>query len=130
MRAMAEVKWAVYKAADVLFDHIANGRLTPSVDCFTDDADVAMIGSEDGEVAIGPAAIRALFEALYKQPFRVIFSFPERRVSAHGNIAWFTAEGTFRLSTEDEERPYRLTGVLERRRDVWLWQLFSGSEPR
>lgn len=130
MLANAETKWAVYKAADALFDHIANGRLSPSLACFTDDADVALLGSEDGDVAIGPKAIRAHLEALYAQPFRVLFSFPERRVSALGNVAWFSAEGTYRFSTEDAERPYRLVGVLERRRDVWLWQLFSGSEPR
>ena len=129
MHAMAEVKWAVYKAADELFDHIANGRLKASLACFTDDPDVALIGSEETDVAIGKAAIRANLYALYAKPFRVTFSFPERRVSALGNIAWFTAEGTYRFSTEDEEHPYRLTGILERRDDQWLWQLFSGSEP-
>ncbi len=129
MHALAEVRWEIYKAADTLFDHIANGRLKASLACFTDDPDVALIGSEDTDVAIGKRAIREHLFALYAKPFRVNFSFPERRVSALGNIAWFTAEGTYRISTEDEERPYRLTGILEKRDDIWLWQLFSGSEP-
>lgn len=130
MLANAETKWAVYKAADALFDHIANGRLKESLACFTDDADITLLGSEDVDVAIGPAAVRAHLEALYAQPFRVLFAFPERRVSAHGNVAWLNAEGVYRLSNEDQERPYRLAGVLERRHAAWLWQLFSGSEPR
>ena len=129
MLANAEVKWAVLKAVDVFFDHIANGRLHESVACFTDDADITLIGSEAGELAVGAARIRALLADVYARPYRVLFRFSDRRVSAHGNVAWFTGEGTFRLSTGDEERPYRLSAVLERRGDRWLWQLFSGSEP-
>ena len=88
------------------------------------------IGSEPGEIAIGPEALRAFFAELYARPYRVIFTLPERRVSAMGNVAWLTGEGTYRLSTGGEEKPYRLTAVLERRRDAWLLQLFSGSEPK
>jgi hypothetical protein len=47
-----------------------------------------------------------------------------------GNVAWVTGEGTYRLTTGGAELPYRLTAVLERRRDRWLWQVFSGSEPK
>ena len=54
----------------------------------------------------------------------------DRRVSAAGNVAWIMGEGTYTLSTGGEAFPYRLTGILERRRDRWLWQVFSGSEPR
>ena len=87
------------------------------------------IGSEPGEIAIGPQALRTFFAALYARPYRVIFTLPERRVSATGTVAWLTGEGTYRMSTGGEEMPYRLTAVLERRQGVWLWQLFSGSEP-
>jgi hypothetical protein len=130
MLANAEVKWAVLKAVDGLLDHIGNGRQQESVACFTDDPGVALIGSEVGEAFIGPEALRAFFADLYARPFRVLFTLPNRQVSASGNIAWFTGEGDFRLSNGGEAAPYRLTGVLERRREQWLWQLFSGSEPR
>jgi len=130
MRALAEVKWGVLAAVDGLFDHIANGRHRETVESFTDDPDVMLIGSETGELAVGPEALRAFFADLYAQPYRVIFTLPERRVSAMGNVAWLTGEGTYRLSTGGEEKPYRLTAVLERRQERWLWQLFSGSEPR
>lgn len=130
MLANAEVKWAVYKAVDALLDHIANGRHAESLACFTGDPDIALIGSDVGEVVVGPAALRAFFADLYARPYRIVFTLPERAVSAAGNVAWFTGDGTFRLSTGGEPSVYRLTGVLERRRDRWLWQLFSGSEPR
>jgi ketosteroid isomerase-like protein len=128
--ANAETKWAVLKAVDALLGHFANGRHAESVAAFTDDADVTLIGSEAGEVVVGPQALRQFFADLYAEPHRILFTLPERTISASGNVAWFTGEGTFRLSTEDGEgKPYRLTGVLERRGERWLWQLFCGSEP-
>lgn len=130
MLARAEIKWAVFKAVDDLLGYIANGRHPESVAAFTDDADVALVGSEAGEAFVGPVALRAFFADLYARPYRVLFALPDRRISSAGNVAWFTGEGTYRLSDADEEMPYRLTGVLERRGGRWLWQLFSGSEPR
>ncbi len=129
MRANAEAKWGVLKAVDGLLDHMANGRFQESVDAFTGDEDAMLIGSEPGEIAIGPEALRAFFAALYAKPYRVLFALPERRVSAMGAVAWLTGEGTYRTTTGGDELPYRLTAVLERRKGVWLWQLFSGSEP-
>jgi ketosteroid isomerase-like protein len=128
--AKAEARWAVFKAVDALLDHIANGRKRESMACFSEDADAALVGSEVGEEAVGPEQLAAFFDELYARPYRVLFTLPERRVSLAGNVAWFTATGTYRLSTGGEPVPCRLTGVLERRRDQWLWQLFSGSEPR
>jgi ketosteroid isomerase-like protein len=128
--ANAEVKWAVYTAVDALLDHLANGRFAESLASFTDDPDVTLIGSEVGEVVVGPAALRKFFADLYARPYRILFELPERTVSAAGNVAWFTGEGTYRLSTGSEAIAYRLAGVLERRRARWLWQVFSGSEPR
>ena len=130
MDANAETRWAVLAAVDALLGHIANGRHRESVESFTGDAGAMMQGSEAGEIAIGPEALRRFFADLYAQPYRVLFTLPERRVSAAGSVAWVTGEGTYRLSTGGDEMPYRLTAILERRRDRWLWQLFSGSEPR
>ncbi len=129
MRAKAEAKWGVLKAVDALLDHIANGRHRELIEAFSGDEDVMLIGPEPGEVAIGPEALRAFFADLYARPDRLLFSLPERRVSTMGTVAWLTGEGTYRLSTGGEEKPFRLTAVLERRRGVWFWQLFSASEP-
>ena len=130
MLANAEGKWAVFQAIDALLDHIANGRYRESLASFTEDPDATLIGSEIGEIAMGPDGLREFLSTLYAQPYRVLFSISERKISVAGNVAWFTAEGTYRLSTGGDPAPYRLVGVLERRRDRWLWQLFSGSEPR
>ena len=129
MRAKAEATWGVLAAVDGLLDAIANGRHRESVDAFTGDEDAMLVGPEPGEVAIGPEALSAFFADLYARPDRLIFDLSERRVSAMGSVAWLTGEGTYRLSTGGADKPFRLVAVLERRRGVWLWQLFSASEP-
>jgi SnoaL-like domain len=128
--ANAETKWAVLKAFNALIDHIANGRLKETMACFTEDADVALFGSELSDTSLGAEAIREHMTEIYARPYRVLFDLQPGKVSAHGHVAWVTAEGTLRLSTEDERRPYRLTAIMERRGDRWLWQRFEGSEPR
>ena len=102
MLAHAEVKWAVYKAIDDLLSHIADGRHPESVAAFTEDPDAAIYGSETGEAYVGPKSIRAFFADLYARPYRVIFTLPERTVSASGSVAWFTGEGTYRLMDAPE----------------------------
>ncbi len=129
MLANAETKWAVLKVFTALLDHIANGRLNETMACFSDDADVALHGSEQNDTSLGAAAIREHMAMLYAQPYRLLFDLQPGKVSAHGNVAWVTASGTVRRSDEDARLPYRLTAVLERRRDRWLWQLFTGSAP-
>jgi hypothetical protein len=130
MLANAETKWAVLKSFNALIEHIANGRLNETMACFTEDADVALFGSEVSDTSFGVAAIREHMAEIYARPYRVLFDLQPGKVSAHGNVAWLTADGTFRLSTDDQRQPYRLTAIFERRADRWLWQVFSGSEPR
>lgn len=130
MLANAEAKWAVLQAFNALIDHIANGRPRETMACFSEDADVALFGSELIDTSLGVDAIREHLSEIYARPYRVLFDLQPSKVSAYGKVAWVTAEGTLRLSTEDERRPYRLTAVMERRGGRWLWQLFSGSEPR
>lgn len=130
MLANAETKWGVLKTLTTLVEAIANGRLNETMACFSDDADVALFGSEATDTGIGAPAIRQHMAELYARPYRILFDLTPGKVSAHGHVAWLTAEGTYRLSTDDASHPYRLTVVFERRREQWLVQLFSGAESR
>lgn len=131
MLANAETKWAVFRATDTLISAIGNGLHAETLACFTDDSDVSLFGADRGEAVRGPEALRAFFAGLYAEPYRLLFTLETRQVSAAGPVAWVTGEGTYALSTgEGGTIPFRLAGVLERRRDQWLWQMFSASEPR
>src|ERR1700761_1078940 len=54
MQAIAETRWAVITAVDLLLGHIANGRSRQTLACFSGDPDCALFGSEAGERAVGP----------------------------------------------------------------------------
>jgi ketosteroid isomerase-like protein len=116
----------ILAAADEFFGLLANGR-AEAADCFLDEEDAALHGSEAGESLIGREAIRAFLASLFAKAGPVRFSFRERRVSVSGAVAWFTSAAE--VTVGGATVPYRVTGILERRDGRWRWRLFSGSEP-
>jgi ketosteroid isomerase-like protein len=129
MRADPETEREVFAAVDAFFDHIAHSRADAALASFAPDADIALYGSEASEVVIGPDALRAFLAKLLNGPVGPRFKFLQRSASVSGRVAWFTAEAEVAIGAE-VLAPYRLTGVLEKRRGRWLWMLFNGSEPR
>jgi len=96
---------------------------------FTDDA--LLVGSERDEIATGRAQLQAFFERIFERPMRISWEWDDIRASASGEHCWFFAEGVVVITTDDGQSraPYRLSGVLQRSHDRWLWQQFHGSEP-
>lgn len=93
--------------------------------------DVILIGSEASEVAEGHEQLTAFFQRLLDQPVTILWEWRHIKVSSEGTIAWIYAEGDVLVRSEDGEKraPYRMTGVLERQNDKWLWRQFHGAEP-
>jgi ketosteroid isomerase-like protein len=69
-----------------------------------------------------------MLEELFAGPTSVSWEWDVVNVAGAGDVAWLTAEAALVLDGESA-RPYRITGVLERRAGRWLWALFHGSEP-
>jgi ketosteroid isomerase-like protein len=129
MRADSATEREVFAALDNFFEHLANQRLEEVLAAFAPDADVALYGSEVSEVVIGPDALRGFFERLFERPDGPRFAFRQRRLSSSGGIAWFVADAEVTIGPHIAS-PYRLSGVLEKRGERWLWLLFNGSEPQ
>lgn len=128
MRADAATERAVFAAVDALFDHLAECRLEEALAAFLPDADVALYGSEIGEVVVGPEALRRFLRRLLAGPAGPRFTLKERRVSCCDDVAWFTVPARVEAGGMTVDA-YRLTAVLERRDGHWLWAHFSGAEP-
>jgi ketosteroid isomerase-like protein len=107
---------------------IAERRLEGALALFAPDADTVVVGSSLGEVARGPLEIREFLEQLFSQPDTITWEWDYVSVSSSGDVAWLFLEGAVILGARGA-RPYRISGVLERRADRWLWTLFHGSEP-
>ncbi|MCA1712222.1 MAG: nuclear transport factor 2 family protein [Actinobacteria bacterium] len=98
---------------------------------FTEKASV--FGSEDTEVAIGIDALRAFFDGLCHQPAVYAWTWEVTAAGQDGDVVWFVAPGVATLTGDDGNvqtiDPYRLSGVLRREGEQWLFELFNGSEP-
>ncbi|MCU1672664.1 MAG: hypothetical protein JWN77_777 [Frankiales bacterium] len=93
----------------------------------------SLFGSDDTEVAIGREALSAFFEGLCQQPAVYAWTWEVTAAGRDGDVVWFVAPGVARLTGDDGSvqtiDPYRLSGVLRRVGEQWLFELFNGSEP-
>ena len=113
------------------FDTLVSTKNLEVLEEFAPEDHVMLIGSDAGEVAKGRQEIEAFFARIFES--EETFSWEWERVDASqsGDLAWFFAEGWVILTTGKEMRklPYRVTGVLKRFDDRWLWMHYHGSEP-
>src|SRR5262249_32177788 len=115
---------------DRFLEAVAARKLEAALAAFSGDPDCQLIGSEVGEEALGPAAIRRFFVEMFARPGTFTVSWQDRRASTNGDTSWFSGVVEAKMSTSERRGPYRMTGVLVRRQGKWLWQLYHGGEPR
>ena len=98
---------------------------------FADDADIALIGSADFETFLDATGVDRYFEIVWEHAVTASFSWQDRRVWAHGDLAWAFADAEFHYTFDGAAHtlPYRLTMVCWRSEDGWQIVLYHGSEP-
>jgi ketosteroid isomerase-like protein len=107
---------------------VSERRLEGVLSLFAPDADATLIGSSTGEIARGAMEMRPFLEQVFAGPQTISWEWDDVSISAAGDVAWLWLEGALALDGRSD-RPYRISGVLERRQGRWLWTLFHGSEP-
>jgi ketosteroid isomerase-like protein len=107
---------------------VGQKRLEGVLSLFAPDADATLIGSSTGEIARGPIELRSFLERTFTSPRAIGWEWDDVSVSCAGDVAWLWLEGALVLDGRSD-RPYRISGVLERRQGRWIWMLFHGSEP-
>jgi ketosteroid isomerase-like protein len=112
-------------------DQLAARDLGGVLGLFVSDPDVTLVGSEAGEIAVGPGELRAFFQRIFARAGTFRFEWRTCRVSAEGDVAWFFADAIAHYSEPEgvASVPYRTTGVLKRRGDRWRFAHYHGSEP-
>jgi ketosteroid isomerase-like protein len=129
VQADAATRSEVLYALGELRSAVSERRLEGVLTLFAPDADVTLIGSNTGEFVTGPMNMRPFLEELFDSPDTFSWEWDDVNVSRAGDVAWLWLDGALVVNGRSE-RPYRITGVLERRQGRWLWTLFHGSEPR
>jgi uncharacterized protein (TIGR02246 family) len=129
---VAETPQAAVRAAfDAFGAALDKGEIEEALSWCTED--VVFIGSGAGEEAVGRDAIPAMFAELAPHLEGLQFSLAWNSIDIDvlGDVAVVTAWGEAKLVSPDRNDTlrYRLTGVLVRTADRWLWRIHHGSEP-
>ena len=123
---------AVVAAAERLSAAFAARNVDAALDCFVTDDDIAYAGSEQTEIAVGRAAVSALFKAVFARDEAYSWRVTEASVHTYGNCAYLFA-GADGLARSDAGEtlpfPYRISGVLEEADGRWRWRHCQGAEP-
>lgn len=98
---------------------------------FAPGDDTLLIGSESGEIASGNRELAAFFARIFTRDSIFSWEWDRIDISYAGDLAWFFADGRVVITNAKEQRKsaYRITGVLERHGERWLWRQYHGSEP-
>lgn len=113
------------------FDAAFERRDLAALDLCTED--VVFIGSGEGEEAVGRDNLAAMFAAITPLAENAEFTLEWESIDVEvfGEEALLVAWGQAKLATprRNATMRYRLTGLLRRAGDRWLWRVHHGSEP-
>ncbi|MDQ1446864.1 MAG: hypothetical protein QOI20_3328 [Acidimicrobiaceae bacterium] len=122
----------VIGAITALSDAFRNRDLQAALACFADDPAATYAGSERGEVAVGPEALRELFGSIFERDEAYSWAIEQLWSSDRGDLQIVVAEltGMVHSSSGDTSTfPYRLSGVVRIEGHATWWLMCHGAEP-
>lgn len=131
MRADGQTEAEVLSVLERFKNAVAGRDLPGVLGLFAEDADVFLMGSESGETALGPFQLKLFFKPVFARPYVFIFEWKSYSISNAGPVAWASIDALVHMKGEghDATGPYRITVVLEKRKNRWLLMQYHGSEP-
>lgn len=122
MKAPSPIASEVEAVISKMTDAYASRDIAGLMACFAPDDDIVLYGTGADEKRVGPRAIRAQAERDWAQTENAAMTFRSQTISAAGNVAWASMDGSFdvRADGEDISMPARVSVVLEKRGDRWL----------
>jgi ketosteroid isomerase-like protein len=123
MKADAQTEAAVRDVLNRMADAYTKRDMRALLALMAPDPDNVMYGTQADEKRVGPAEIQVQAERDWSQTEAGSFELGWTSVSAAGNVAWVAADMTFKATVDGQELafPGRLTAVLEKRGDRWLF---------
>ena len=97
---------------------------------FGPDPDLVVVTSEDWLLR-GPLELKRFLDRYVEGATTYSWKWDRHQVSGAGSVAWLVAEGMETAVTDgrEEQHPYRMTMVLERREGRWVLMQVHGSSP-
>jgi uncharacterized protein (TIGR02246 family) len=130
MKADAQTESELLELLERFCSRFAAGDADGVMQLFAPDADIAMVTSGDSLVR-GPGELRAFLHRYAQGTARYSWAWDRRDVSAAGAVGWLLAEGaeTAAMDEGEEQHPYRMSMVCEKRDGHWLLMQGHGSSP-
>lgn len=131
MRADAQTEAAVRETFTRFLRAYEDRDLNGVLSLFTLDPDIVFFGTGADEKRIGPNELRLQIERDFAQSESATFALAWYSISALGPVAWVATDGVGRARVEgrDISFPLRITAVLEKREDKWLFVQSHASLP-
>ena len=92
--------------------------------------DIAIAGSGQGELVVGPEMAARMAEGVTRLGYR--WTPEESTIWVRGAFAWAQILGHVTVTKDSREEvvPYWTTGVFGRETEGWTWLYWGGSEPQ
>lgn len=130
MKADRQTEAALLEFLDRFCSRFAAGDAEGLMQLVAPDADVAIVTS--GEPLLrGPDELTAFLRRYAQGASRYSWAWDVVTVSAAGAVGWLLAEGTETVAMDEgeEQHPYRMSMVCEKRDGRWLLVQGHGSSP-
>ena len=130
MRADAHTEAELLSVLERFCSGFAAGNAELVVQLFAPDADIVMVTSEESLLR-GPDEVGAFLHRYARGTTRYSWTWDRCDVSTAGAVGWLLAQGTETSATErrEEQHPYRMSVVCEKRNGRWLLVQVHGSSP-
>lgn len=131
MKADQQTEAAAMAVLNTFSDAYVRRDLDELLSLYAPEADVVLIGTGPDERRVGRSEIKAQAERDWAQSDGSSFQWEWHSVSAAGSVAWLAAEGLVQVKVggQNISLPIRLTSVLEKRGNKWLFVQSHASVP-
>jgi ketosteroid isomerase-like protein len=112
---------------------LATKDLATVMSVYDNADDIAVVGSDSGEVFIGKERVVVFMKMILSMPFVFSFEMDDALINHDQNTAWAFVDSHMvhtRANGRVTSIPYRIMAVLVKRGSEWKWKVFSGSIPR
>jgi ketosteroid isomerase-like protein len=131
MKADEKTETAVMAVVNKFNEAYSRRDMDSLLALFAPDPDLIVIGTGADERRVGLAELKFQAERDWSQSESLSFELGWRSVSATGSVAWLAAEGIGqgKIDSQEIRFPWRLTAVLEKRANKWLFVQMHLSVP-
>ena len=130
VRADVQTKAALLEILECFCSGFAARDAEVVMQLFAPDGDVVMVTSEESLLR-GSEEVRAFLHSYAQGTTKYSWAWDRRDVFAAGAVGWLLAVGAETATAEEgeEQHPYRMSMVCEKRDDRWLLVQVHGSCP-